>query len=507
MNDFLKLLNLTSERLGAVVLAANDDFFAEKENLICDAEAIWDADRYTDRGKWMDGWESRRRREPGYDWCVVRLGLPGIVRGVVVDTAHFRGNYPESCSIEACSLPTESSVEDLLNPDVEWLEILPQVTLEGNAKNPFEVDAPFRFTHLRLNIYPDGGVARLRVHGEVVPDSVALAAPDSINLLALELGAQVLGASDRFFSSPENLLRAGDSTGMHDGWETKRRRGPGNDWATFRLAAPGTARQIEVDTTHFKGNAPGSCSVETLSLPKGNNEASVANAPWQTLLAQTDLQADHNHRFDQLETVDHPITHLRLQTYPDGGVARLRLYGQMAESAHPTLALRELNCLPPAQAKLRLLDCCGANAWAEAMALQRPFTDVASLQTAAASAADSLGDDQWLEAFRAHPAIGGSEAEHPRGETAANWSHQEQSGVESAEVGTLKALAATNQRYRERFGFGFIICATGKSAEEILTSLQERLNHDVHQELAIATQEERKILRLRLARLLQTEGR
>ncbi len=500
--DFLDLPDLACARLGGEVLAANDDFFAEKENLVLDSAPHWDPDRYTDRGKWMDGWETRRRRDEGYDWCIVRLGLPGIVRGVVVDTAHFRGNYPESCSIEGCCLPDGASAEEVLAEEIEWLEILARAPLEGNSENRFAVDTPFRFTHLRLNIYPDGGVARLRVHGEVVPALECLTSEAAMDLLALEHGGRVLGASDRFFSSPENLLRPGDPTGMHDGWETKRRRGRGNDWAVFRLAAPGVPNRVEVDTRFFKGNAPGSCSIEALTLPLEDDARALEDdAEWQTLLPRTDLQPHHQHAFD-LEQPSGPITHLRLQTYPDGGVARLRLWGVPDRKAAPALALRELNCLPPALAGARLLDCCGASTWAAAMTARRPFPDPASLRTAAEEEADRLTDDQWLEAFAAHPPIGGDQAERPRGETSARWSSQEQSGVAEAGDEVRARLAEANRLYRERFGYGFIVCATGKTAEEMLALIEERMTHDPSEEIAVAAEEEKKIMRLRLERLV-----
>ena len=165
MPDFRDLLDLASERLGGSVVYANDDFFAEKENLIKPAPAVWKEHEYTDRGKWMDGWESRRRRTPGFDWAIIRLGLPGIVRGVVVDTSYFRGNYPEHCSLDGAmfsGLPTE---QDLLDESVQWIPLLPQAPLAGDSRNQFPVETAERITHLRFRIFPDGGVARLRVMG------------------------------------------------------------------------------------------------------------------------------------------------------------------------------------------------------------------------------------------------------------------------------------------------------------------------------------------------------
>jgi len=165
---FRDLVDLAGARLGGSVLYATDDFFAPKENLLKPDKPVWKEHEYTDRGKWMDGWESRRKRVPGHDFAVIRLGLPGVLRGVVVDTSYFRGNYPESCSIEACALPPESDLDALLA--AEWIEVLPRAALKGDSENEFPIGAPYAVTHLRFNIFPDGGVARLRVHGEVVPD-------------------------------------------------------------------------------------------------------------------------------------------------------------------------------------------------------------------------------------------------------------------------------------------------------------------------------------------------
>ncbi len=510
----LDLPDLAAARLGGAVLAANDDFFAPKENLVRDEPPRWDPDRYTDRGKWMDGWETRRRREPGHDWCLVRLGLPGIPRVVIVDTAHFRGNFPESCSLEGCDAPPEATPEDLLGPATEWLEILPVSRLEGNSENRFEIATPYRFSHLRLHIYPDGGVARLRVHGEPVPRAEALfaeeAAAGTIDLAALPYGARVLSVSDRFFGTPEKLLLPDDPRGMHDGWETKRRRGPGHDWVVVRLAAAGVPERVEIDTRFFKGNAPGSFELDGLDAPAGAGEidgldekAAAIEAEWRPLLPRTSLEPDRRHFFDLPPDAAQPVTHVRLAIHPDGGVARLRVHGRLTPEARETLALAELNALPPAAAARRLLDCCGAASWAEAMAARRPFPDRAALLAAAEKEADRLGDADWLAAFAAHPPIGGaaSDAERPRGERSARWSEAEQAGAQG-DPATAARLGEANRRYRDRFGHVFIVCATGKSGEEILALLEERLGHDSATELATAAAEERKILRLRLAKLL-----
>lgn len=335
MIDFIELVDLAAERLGGAVLAANDEFFAPKENLLKSGEPVWIEGKYTGVGKWMDGWESRRRRDPGHDWCLIRLGLPGVLRGVVVDTSHFRGNYPESCSLEACSVQGHPTPEELLDDRVTWTEVLPRITLQGNAKNPFPIERDAgRVTHLRFRIYPDGGVARLRVHGEAVPDWARLERFGAeVDLAGVENGGLVVAASDMFFGSRHNLIVPGPSLGMHDGWETRRRRGPGHDWAIVRLGRRGAVHRIEVDTSHFKGNAPGSCSIEGADLEDRaagtlpEQLAQPGDGGWREILPRTPLRPHTLHRFDEVAAAG-PFTHARLNIYPDGGVARLRLLGR-----------------------------------------------------------------------------------------------------------------------------------------------------------------------------------
>jgi allantoicase len=333
LNDFTELIDLASERLGGAVLYANDDFFAPKENLLKPGAPVFIEGKYTDRGKWMDGWESRRRRTKGFDWCIIRLGLPGIIRGVVVDTSFFRGNYPEQASLEACAIDGNPDVEQLTSEAIAWMEILPVSTLHGDSQNPFTIQSKERFTHLRFKIFPDGGVARLRVYGEVVPDWNALARRGEIDLAAVENGARVLHCSDMFFGHLHNLIMPGRALDMSDGWETKRRRGPGFDWAVIKLAAKGEIQRVEVDTSHFKGNYPDTCSLEACDAEgKVVDESTISSLPWKEVLPLTKLQAHTRHFYEEELKRTEAITHVRFNIYPDGGVSRLRLYGIISGS-------------------------------------------------------------------------------------------------------------------------------------------------------------------------------
>ncbi len=333
--DFTEYIDLAAERLGGRVLAANDEFFAPKENLLKAAAPVWIEGKYTDVGKWMDGWETRRRRTPGYDWCIVKLGLPGVIHGVVVDTSYFKGNFPEHCELESCAVDGDPGLAQLEDHTTKWNTMLKKSPLAGDTRNPFPLTPSTRVTHLRFKIYPDGGVARLRVHGEAVPDWPALTrARGEIDLAAVEHGGWVIVSSDMFFGSRNNLILPGRSTGMHDGWETRRRRGPGHDWCIVRLGAPGKIGRIEVDTSNFKGNFPESCSLEVCTAPRDLIDPdSLGALPWKEILTRTKLQADSMHIYEKELLDARAVTHARFHIYPDGGVARLRIFGTLAKMA------------------------------------------------------------------------------------------------------------------------------------------------------------------------------
>ncbi|MFG3440527.1 allantoicase [Nonomuraea sp. NPDC047897] len=311
---FTSLPDLALRTLGGSVVAASDESFAGRENLIRPGRPAFQAGTFGGKGQVYDGWETRRRREPGHDWAIVRLGVPGVVHGVVIDTAWFTGNYPPHASVDATAADGHPSPAELER--AAWTEIVPRTALRGDAEHHVPVTDRRRYTHVRLNAYPDGGIARLRVHGEARPD---LSAYDGLglDLAALQNGGLVTACSDEFYSAPNNVIAPGLARHQADGWETARRRGGGNDWLVIRLAGPGVVRLAEIDTTHLIHNAP--AAVALTGLTDGRQIE---------LLPRTRLQPDTLHRF-RLPPAE-PVTHVRVDIYPDGGLARVRLHGHLA---------------------------------------------------------------------------------------------------------------------------------------------------------------------------------
>ncbi|MFM2358931.1 MAG: allantoicase [Bacteroidota bacterium] len=326
--DFTKYLDLAAERLGGKTLLCSDDFFAEMQNLIKPGRGIFIADKYTDRGKWMDGWESRRKRVPGHDWCILQLATPGIIHGVDIDTNFFLGNHPPFASIEACYIAEAETTPHF--DQVTWVEILPKSSLNPGSQHLLPIESKEVFTHLRLNIYPDGGVARLKVYGEVVKDWKAVADDTLVDLAAATNGAKSVLCNDMFFSHMDNLIMPGRGVNMGDGWETKRNRTPNNrDWVIVRLAHAGSIEKILIDTCHFKGNYPDSCLIEGCSVA-ADTDFATAEVAWHTILPQVKLQADHEHHFEkEIAGFGESFTHVRLSIFPDGGVSRMRLWGKI----------------------------------------------------------------------------------------------------------------------------------------------------------------------------------
>jgi allantoicase len=333
---FTGLVDLAAKSFGGRALSASDEFFAGKENLLEPGRGQFIVGKFTDNGKWMDGWESRRKRHAGHDHCIVELGRHGNVLGVDIDTNHFLGNHPPFASLEGVLAPRGTSAEDLAG--LEWRELLAQAPLRPGSQNLFVTSDPSPVSHVRLNIFPDGGVARLRVYGRVIPDwserrvdeatrgQLAATAPDAVDLAALENGGAALACSDAFFAPMHHLLLPGRADNQGGGWETRRKRAPGHDWLIIRLGARGRPRLIEVDTNHFKGNYPDRCAIDAIDAPGASLTELIASDAWTRWLEPVALSAHQRHFFRAFQA-DAPATHVRLCIYPDGGVSRFRVWG------------------------------------------------------------------------------------------------------------------------------------------------------------------------------------
>ena len=486
-------VDLAARSLGGSVVAANDETFAPKEQLIDDRKPAFTPGVFGPRGQVYDGWETRRRREqPGPDdgdWVLVRLGAPGVVHRVVVDTRFFTGNYPPECELATCWVDGWPSADEVA-ASPNWQPITGRVPLQGDQPNVIDIAEPALASHVRLTIRPDGGVARLRVLGEVLPDPRRWAGV-TVDLAAAEHGGRVLDCSDRFYSPPEHVLLPGAAATMADGWETRRRREPGNDWLVVGLGAPGQLRQVVVDTSRFVGNAPG--AVRLTGCSQGDIE------DWVELFPRTGVQPDTVHWFGADAGLDTAtvVDRVRCELIPDGGLARLRLVGVPSPAGRAAAGLRWWNALPAADAAVQVAACNASHAWATALVAGRPYADLNRL---AESSDEILATIPWPnieQALAAHPRIGRSPQGSDR-ESAA--SRAEQSGV-SDEAALRAALAEANRAYEHRFGHVFLARARGRSGDELLALLRQRLGNDEETEQGVVCRELAEITSLRLREL------
>ena len=489
--------DLASSELGGAALLASDAFFAGPDRMVLASEPEWRADDYTDRGKWMDGWEPRRRRAPGHDWCIVRLGIPGDLSGVDIDTRYFLGNHAPYGRLDATTAPADASPE-WLRDHAHWTPVLDQQPLTRGGHNVFALRPFAGATHVRLSIYPAGGVARLRVFGRPAP--VPLEPGERADLASVLRGGRALACSDMFFSRMDNLLLPHPPPTMGHGWETKRSPLPRTDWVVLALGQSGTLDHIVLDTAHFKGNYPEAARVEALHWPDAPPHALMASSDWVPITEDTPLGPDAKHTLPVTEAG--PWTHLRLVILSDGGVSRLRAVGQAAERAPSDPVVQWINSAPEDAVRAALSRCCGSQRWAEQMAAARPFSGWTHLQGVAREVWWHLGDGDWLEAFTHHPRIGADVAQlRKRFAATATWSEGEQAGVAAADEETLAALAEGNRAYEARHGFLFIVCASGLTAAQMHARLEARIDNDAAVELRNAAEEQARITALRLRKL------
>lgn len=325
-------VDLASERVGGETLACSDDFFAEMENLLKVGRGIFIDDKFTERGKWMDGWESRRSYgrtgvrspEQDFDWCLIRLGMVGVIRGFDIDTNYFRGNAPQAVAIEGCNSVGQPDAQTV------WQTLLTKMDVRAHSQNVVAISDDRVWTHVRLKMYPDGGIARFRVYGEVAVNWQDFVDGELIDLASIKNGGQALLVSDMFFSDKNNLIMPGRGKDMGDGWETRRRRDPGPDWSIIQLAATGSVEKVLVDTCHFKGNFPDTFKLEGAMAGPTTDPVALQALDWQPIIGQTKLYAHREHLFiSEIEVPrEQAFSHIRLSIYPDGGVSRMRVFGK-----------------------------------------------------------------------------------------------------------------------------------------------------------------------------------
>ena len=317
------LVNLASPKMGTKILAFSDDFFGEVTRMLNDKDPIFIEDKYDNHGKWMDGWESKRRRDGGNDWAIIKLGSAGIISKIEIDTSYFTGNFPPFFSLEGIYSETEP------DKDSNWKTLIDKTSLIGDCKNNFELNLKETLNFIRLQIFPDGGVARIRLFGEVRYNWKQFNSGEIIELSSLKLGGSILAYNNAHYGDVSALLSDGRGKTMGDGWETRRRREPGNDWIIIKLAQKGNIEKIEIDTAHFKGNYPDRASIQATSIDKNiTTKDLIQNSEnWTIILDETKLSADNIHTYKINSNSKNEATHIRLNIYPDGGVSRLRIFG------------------------------------------------------------------------------------------------------------------------------------------------------------------------------------
>jgi allantoicase len=316
------LIDLAQPRLGTKVLFKTDDFFASANRIISPMDPIFKTGVFDTHGKWMDGWESRRKRTEGHDYIILKLGKPGKIKKVDVDTSHFNGNQPAMVSIEGAN-----SSSHKIN-HLKWQTLLSKKKTKANSHHYFTVNSKKVFTHIKFNIFPDGGVARLKLYGSIAKSEKLK--NKKLNLASLLDGASVIACNNEHFGKAENILAPGKAKNMGDGWETRRRRGKGFDWLILNSLNGKEINKIEISTHHFKGNFPSYCSLQAAFLPTSKNSKQIVNSSlkWKYLLKDAKLSANKTHIFKNNLMKKDKINFIKINIFPDGGISRFRIYGK-----------------------------------------------------------------------------------------------------------------------------------------------------------------------------------
>jgi allantoicase len=317
------LIDLAQPRLGSKVIFKTDDFFASAHRVIDPTPPVFKEGLFDKNGKWMDGWESRRKRISGHDFLIVKLGKPGSISKVDIDTSHFNGNQPSMISLEGCNSKSKSL------KDLQWKTIIGKKKTKANSHHLFNTISKSIFTHIKLNIFPDGGVARLRLYGNISKENNNFT-NKTINLASLLNGASVIACNNEHFGKAENILAPGKAKNMGDGWETRRRRDTGFDWLILNSIEGKKINKIEISTHHFKGNFPSHCSLQAAFIPNKISSSSVVKGSnkWKFLMNKVNLSANKTHTFTNKLMKNEKINFIKINIFPDGGISRFRIFGE-----------------------------------------------------------------------------------------------------------------------------------------------------------------------------------
>ena len=316
------LIDLAQSRLGTKVVYKTDEFFAPASRILNPVPPVFKEGVFDKHGKWMDGWETRRKRGPGYDYLVIKLGKPGRIHKVDIDTSFFNGNQPNKVSLYACI-----SSKKLPSKKTKWIKILNKKKTKPNSHHFFNIKNKLIFTHVRLNIFPDGGIARLRVFGKI---EIKKLSKKEINLTSILNGAAPIACNNEHFGRAENVLAPGKGKNMGDGWETRRSRGKNFDWIIIKCGAAALIKKIQIDTHHFKGNYPDKCSIQAANIKKNISSKKIVlkSKNWRLLLNKVKLKGHKKHNFKNKLMKREKINYLRVNIFPDGGISRIRVFGK-----------------------------------------------------------------------------------------------------------------------------------------------------------------------------------
>ena len=398
---FAGLVDLASADSGGAAVACSDDSFASMDHLVRASPPVFDPHAFTDHGRLMDGWQGRRRNGRGHDWCIIKLGVAGTVHGVDIDTSHFHGDAAPFASIEGANVPLNAESE-ALRSETEWTQIVAPFALQPNGQNLQSARTVSVWTHVRIRVFPDGGVARLRVWGE--PASVA--DPNTeVDLACAQHGGQAMACSSTALGSPVNLLKRQPAIDIRDGWEPQRNRRLNGEWVVIRLGGPARIAEVVLDTKHFSGNHPERIRVDGIHWVAPPLPALLASSAWKPIVESFEPAPDAPH----LKSVNDagPWTHVRVHVGPDGGISRVRVYGSIDRESPSDPKLVAINAMTLAEAAGWFQAATGCPRWAQRMADCRPFTSRTQLCGLAEWNWWLMDESDWVAAMEADPGATG----------------------------------------------------------------------------------------------------